>query len=163
MKIVTHTKEDRYKFKTGEEYYTFFMETTRKGNALRNIVPVFKTHLVERVPSQYQICGNLLYFYIPDTLKISGTMKQSLPAYMNGYGCARCTFYTSYEEAVEAFDEMVEELARYVKASDRDAMRKKKYNQKQIEVEGIESEAKKWKSKLTETEVSYLNWFIENT
>jgi len=46
MKLSTFTIEDRNQFVVGNEYYTFYMETTNKGNALRNVVPVFKTHLV---------------------------------------------------------------------------------------------------------------------
>lgn len=163
MKLVTFGKEEREKFQTGEEYWTFYMETTNKGNSLRNVVKVFKTKLLNRRPSQYEQCGHYLEFHVPEDLKVSDTMRHNLRVYMNGYGLAQCTFYTSEAEAITGFDQRIEELAKYQKASDRDLMRKKKYLQSEPPATGMEKRAKEWRASLSPREQAYLNWILENS
>lgn len=163
MRLTTFGKAERDKFVVGAEYWTFYMETTNKGNALRNVVRVFKTQLLERTPSQYEQCGYYLVFGVPAGLKVSDVMRHRLPIYMNGYGCASCDFYTTEAEAIKAFDERVECFARYQKASDRDRMRKVKYDQTAPPMGGMELRAKAWRDGLSPREQSYLNWFLKNS
>ena len=162
MKLTTQFDEERNKFVVGEEYWTFYMDTTNKGNALRNVVSVFKTKLVEKRPSQYETCGFYLCFELPSTLKLSNTMRHSLPIYMNGYGLAQCQYFTTEEEAIIAFDERIDFLAKYQTAADRDVMLTKKYHKSPSKISGIEKSALAWKNKLSEKEKTYLDWFIEN-
>lgn len=124
MKLTTLTAEERNKFVEGEEYWTFYMETTNKGNALKNVVKVFKTKLIKRDPSRYEPCGFYLNFLVPQDLKISNTMRYKMHIYMNGYGLAQCQFFTTEEEAIKAFDNTIDLLFQFKKASDRDAMLK---------------------------------------
>jgi hypothetical protein len=163
MKLITFGKEEREKFQVGEEYWTFYMETTNKGNALRNVVRVFKTKLLNKRSSQYEQCGYYLDFLVPLEMKLSDTMRHNLKVYMNGYGLAQCTFYTSEAEAIAGFDQRIEDIAKYEKASDRDKMREKKYIQDTPPVTGMEKRAKEWRESLSPREKAYLEWILENS
>jgi hypothetical protein len=161
--LTTFHAKDRNEFIVGAEYWTFYMETTNKGNALRNVVKPFKTKLIERTSSPYEVCGFYLRFSVPEDLKVSKTMRHNLQVYMNGYGLAQCSFYLTEEEAIIAFDKRIDELAKYQKMSDRDTMLAKKYTKTAPEISSIEKSAKAWKNKLTSKQKSYLQWFIDNS
>lgn len=162
MKITTNNAPHRDKFVVGEEYWTFYMELTNKGNSLRNVVRVFKTKLLKTEHSNYELNKKHLTFSVPEDLEVSDIMRHNLPTYMNGYGYARCDFYTSEEEAIKAFDQKICELANYQKASDRDKMLKKRYVQTPIKLSVNEIDAINWKDTLTDEQKGYLNWFLEN-
>jgi hypothetical protein len=159
--MITTIGNDRTKFVEGQEYWTFYMETTNKGNALRNVVKVFKTKLLKKRKSSWESTGFYLEFSIPSGL--SRTMNHNLPIYMNGYGLAQLEYYDTEEEAIKGFDKKVEYYASGEKAADRDKMFKHKYHQSEPKMSSIEKLAKDWRKGLTKEEESYLSWFIRNS
>ena len=153
---------DRPKFVEGKYYWTWYMEVTNKRDALRNVVPVFKTKLNEIRESEYSTGGLFLSFDVPHYLQISGTMKSNLHTYMNGYGIANCQFYETEQEARDGFDERIKELAAGMKAVDRDRAYKKMYSKVKPQGSTLENEAKDWFVGLSTKEKEYLRWFVEN-
>ena len=71
-------------------------------------------------------------------------MSQSLPHYMNGYGTAQLEYFTTEAEAIAAFDQRIDELARYQTATYRDAMLKKKYVTTPAVLSDLEKGAREW-------------------
>ena len=161
MKLSSVNEESKANLIVGQEYWTYYMETTNKGNRLFNVVKVFKTKLLNREKSQYT--GTYLTFSVPNDLKISRTMKHNLQAYMNGYGSASCDYFLTEQEAQQGFDNKIKDFAQYCNVTDRDAMYKKMYTQTVPKQNKEEIEAKKWHKNLTKKELQHLNWFLENT
>jgi hypothetical protein len=159
--MLTTIGEDRDKFEVGREYWSFYMETTNSGNALRNIVKVFKTRLLEKRYSQ-----NCSHFYLefekPTNVNLGSTMSHNLGIYMNGYGSAQCRFYDTEEEAIIGFDNRIKELASYTNAHNRDIMYRKMYIPMEAKKSSLELAATSWKAGLSAKELKYLDWIINN-
>ena len=79
---------EKEKFEIGKTYYTYFMETTNKGNSIRNWTGIFEAKL-ENIKeysglkyTEFSIKGG----------KFSDLMKRNINAYLDGYGSAFCYF-----------------------------------------------------------------------
>ena len=142
----------------GKSYWTFYMDTTRKGNGLRNVTGVFEVIPKQQLhykPSEYldwEIKGGTYY-----------REKHTCPitTYMNGYGTANCDFFETEAEAIEAHDKRVKYLAQGLNTHDRDVMFQKLIVKSLPPKPKIEIDSVAWYKGLSTTEKKYVQWIKE--
>lgn len=165
MKINSYEKE---KFEIGKEYWTFYMETSNKGNSLRYYTGVFKTKLEKLRKTDYNGFPTTDTIYwdtewnIDALAKKGSTFKHNVSVYMGGYGSASCDFFDSYEEAAIAHDKLIKECAKGLNTADRDVMLKKLINKNNLPtVSAIEKNSIAWYKSLPKKEKGYIKWIKE--
>lgn len=153
---------EKEKFVMGKKYWTYYMETTNKRDQLRMLTGVFSA-----VPSKgifYDERTKSFDWKIDDRDRVwkGAIMEYSIVIYMNGYGSARCSFFETKEEAIEAHDKQIADFAKNLSTEKRSIMYKKMYNKnsapprKPIEVEAIS-----WLKTLEKKEKDYVLWIKE--
>jgi hypothetical protein len=146
---------DRDKFEVGKHYWTYFMETTNKGDQIRNHTGVFEAKLIEmsKYGPKFEVIGGKHYVR---------SHKAQITTYMQGYGSANCDFYETEEEAIEGHDDKIKYYAKYLDAAFKNRMYKKLIESSVPEASVEEIEAKKWYDNLTREEQFHIKWFKLN-
>jgi hypothetical protein len=149
------------KFVMGKKYWTYYMETTNKGDQLRMLTGVFSA-----VPSKgvsYNEMTQYFEWQIADVDRVWGeSIGHNIKTYMNGYGIARCTFFETREEAIEAHDKQIAEYARRLDTRKRENMYKKMYNRSSAPAKPKEEvEAVEWLKSLEAKERKHVLWIKE--
>ena len=157
------TSDDKDKFKKGEEYWCFYLDTTNKGNKLRhrNGVSLYKCTKATKkwVEFNEPAWDGRTGFWDGDTEfeLISGDRIHYDYAYMNGYGTAGCYFFNTEQEAKDGHDELVKYFAEGLNVTDQQAMYKKLFGP----APGIskeEAEAMDFYNKLPKKQKDHVKW-----
>ena len=162
MKINSYEKE---KFEVGKEYWTYYMETSNKGNTLRYYTGVFKTKLeslrktdYNGIPTEETLFWRLSW-NIDALAKKGSTFRHNVSVYMGGYGSASCDYFDSYEEAAKSHDAKIKDFARHLNTGERKSMFSKLiYKDNLPKVSDIEKNSVDWFKKLSATEKKYVKW-----
>ena len=154
---------EKEKFEVGKEYWTYYLETSNKGNSLKYYTGVFKTKLLSMNKNDYygKPSEDTTFWYT--NWDISALSKKgfrgNVHTYMNGYGSASCDFFDTYEDAAKAHDKWLKKTSKNLNTRDRENMLKKLVNKNDTpKVSSIERESISWYEKLTKKEKSYVKW-----
>jgi hypothetical protein len=149
------TSYEREKFELGKLYWTYFMETSKSGQQLRNHTGVFQVKCIEidnKYGPEFDIIGGSHY-------KINH--KANISTYMKGYGSAYCHFYNSEEDAIIAHDEKILSYSSHLDAEYKKPMYKKLISAKP-EVSQIEIDAKAFFTSLPKEHKDHIIWLKNN-
>jgi len=147
---------EKNKFQMGKKYWTFFVETTNKGDQLRNHTGVFAA--IPTKDAWYNEEYQSFRWWISEIKVISKTLTGNLQAYLNGYGCASCDFYETKEEAMIGHDKRIKEYARGLDTRKRANMYKKMYTKTEPTKSKLEIESMEWLKTLSKKEIEYVAW-----
>jgi len=160
------TSNDKEKFKLGEEYWCFFMDTTNKGNKLRHLngVSLYKCtkatkRWVEFDTTTYD--GRLGYWNGSTEFEhISGEEIYHAHPYMDGYGSAICHFFHTEQDAKDGHDERIKNYAKGLTVSEQNAMYSKMFGSKP-NASKKEINAMAFYKNLSDTDKGHVRWLKE--
>ncbi len=156
------TSDDKDKFKVGEEYWCFFMETTNKGNKLAHLngVSLYKcTKATKEKRTTTDWKGKKIIYWTGNTefKHISGKPIYHAYAYMNGYGSAICHFFHTEQDAKDGHDELIKYYAKGLTVSEQNAMYSKLFGPKPG-ASKQEIEAMAFYNNLSTTDRKHVKW-----
>lgn len=138
-------------FEVGKEYWTYYVETTKRGNRLANYTGVMHVKLETRYESGYKV------FKLIKGDRLKDGIPHNVSLYMDGYGLGYCDFYDTEEECKEAHDAKLIKLANGLATNEQATIYKKLYgpkpNKPVIEVDSIA-----WYNSLTDDQKKYVYW-----
>lgn len=156
MKITVQEKE---KLIVGNEYYTFYVDISKKGNNLRNYTGIMKVRLKSKEPSGHSTGGYYCRFEIIESKKLGMIISNNIHAYFNGYGFSYTDFYEDYDECVVAHDEKIINLARNKSTAIKERFLKNLINKDSKPAKTkFEKSAISWYKSLPKTEQKYISW-----
>lgn len=158
---------DKNKFEVGEIYWVIYMETTNKGDSIRhrNGVSQYKclSNKIKYVEleARYQTPDRMGYWSGNTTFEhISGKQIHNDYAYLDGYGTARCYFFNDLQDAKDAHDNWIIDLAKGQTVSSKNAMYKHLFGPSPLAPKE-EVEAMNFYNSLSKEDKKHVKWLKE--
>lgn len=158
--IKSFNSYDKEKFIIGKTYWTFYTFPSNNYNNFSQYVKVFETKVLKE--TTFSKPTNKKFEFDLSKIKLSSTMQNNLPMYLNGYGMASCNFYETEEDAKLAHDLHIIDFCKGLNGSDTERLKNKMYNVSLFPVSKKETEAINWYNALTKKEKNYIIWLKNN-
>ena len=155
MKINSYETE---KFEIEQEYWTYYMDVSNKGNKLKDYTGIMKVKLLSKTISEYSPLGHKKFEIIKKTKPLGDTIANNIHNYFEGYGSASCNFFDDYDECVDAHDKQIIDLGKHLNTDDREVMYDKLIITPVPEKSKIEINSINWYNSLSKLEQSYVKW-----
>lgn len=158
---------DKDKFNVGETYWVVYMEATNKGNKIvhRNGVSQYTCTKAEKnwVTFDKPFSKDRLGYWSGNTefKHISGTKINNDYAYLNGYGIAICYFFNTEQDARNAHDEWIKDIAEGNSVVDKNRMYAHLFGTRP-DAPTEEVKAMAFYNSLNDSDKAHVQWLKEN-
>ena len=147
----------------GKTYWTYFFETSKSREQLRNYTGVFEVIPVSSSPRSYSNSKYWSFEIKSDTSKWGRIIAGNIHTYMNGYGCAYCAFYDKKELAIQAHDLAIMYSAEGLPLDYRKNFLKRILDKNnKFEITDLETRSLAWYEGLSESEKEMCDWIKYN-
>jgi hypothetical protein len=137
----------------GVTYWSFYMEITNRGNALKNYTGLFQV-----TPRNQDPVTKYVHNWDISDATFSKTMEHNIHLYLNGYGIAYCYLSEDKNEIIQQHDKMLKEWAEDQNTKDRAKILNKLIASPEPEKSKLEVEAVTWLKGLSKKELTYVKW-----
>lgn len=153
---------DKDKFVIGKTYWTFYTFASKNYKGFSEYVKVFETNVIGE--KSYSKPNNKSFEFDLSKIKLSQTMTNNLPLYMNGYGLSYCNFYETEEDAKLAHDLHIIEFCKEnrLNGEQKERLYYRMYDKSLIPVTKIEKESIEWYKSLDKKQQIYILWLKDN-